>query len=182
MWVSFPQCKHSFPKFRYSTFGKDTIPVLMERQSQSPPMFQIIQVLAMSYFLFSRNYALEELMKQWPKQWKYLTLTPCRFSPKHRGMLLILLRGKNPGKWCQGVQVEISEGRRCTRKEGTETQWSHTNWHQWEQLFSWGPSVSSQQGPQLCRTYQGQSERNFILRMHFQLSSTWSTELHLISS
>lgn len=103
--MSFPQCKCSFPKFKsfwegyHSSLGKGTSQI-SGKKSQSPPhlsdnpnTYSVIPSL-----FFSRNYALEELIKQWPKQWKYMTLTPWRFSPKHKRNAINFVMWKEPRK------------------------------------------------------------------------------------
>lgn len=95
-------------------------------------MVQIIQTLynvMFSHFI-SRNYALEKLIMS--KTRKIHDTDSLRFSPKPKRNAINLIMWKVPRKICQGMQVEIYEGRRCTRKEGIEMQESHTKWHQWE--------------------------------------------------
>ena len=58
---------------------------------------------------FSRNCALEELIKQQPKQWKYRTLTQ-RFFPKHKKNALTLLCGKNLEKYVKRCKYRFMRG------------------------------------------------------------------------
>lgn len=62
---------------------------------------------------------------------------------------------------------------------------SHTGVTSLGAPLSGGPSVRSQRGiptPQERKIHQGLSERPFILRIHFLLGSTESTELYVINS
>lgn len=125
-----------------SPFGKGTSQI-SGRKSQSPPhlsdnpnTYSVIPSL-----FFSRNYALEELIKQWPKQWKYMTLTPWRFSPKHKRNAINFAMWKEPRKMMsRGASGDF--GGQEVHKEGRH--WDATVTHKRAlvgALFSWGPSA-----------------------------------------